>query len=242
MSRFLLFTLYAPLAACGEIAVGERRMGWSRPGRSAVLGLVAAALGLRRDDEAGHAALEAGYGYAVRVDAPGRPFVDYHTAQVAPQRKGRRFETRRAELGAERLETVLSYREYRSDALYTAALWARPEAPYHLEELAAALAAPHFALYLGRKSAPLGLPLDPAVIEAEDLIGALAQRAWPPVLSGLMPAERITLAFDLDAPGLTPDQRERTERRRDAIGSRRRWQFAVREEGVVSLPAQGREP
>ena len=45
---FLLFTLYAPMASFGEVAVGERRMSWSRPGRSAILGMVAARLGNRQ--------------------------------------------------------------------------------------------------------------------------------------------------------------------------------------------------
>ena len=52
--RFLVFTLYSPLGSFGEIAVGERRMSWARPGRSAVLGLVAAALGYERTEEAAH--------------------------------------------------------------------------------------------------------------------------------------------------------------------------------------------
>ena len=37
MPEFLTFVLAAPLAAMGEIAVGERRGTWDRPGRSAVL-------------------------------------------------------------------------------------------------------------------------------------------------------------------------------------------------------------
>ena len=45
MPDFLTFALAAPLAAMGEIAVGERRGSWDRPGRSAVLGLIAAVLG-----------------------------------------------------------------------------------------------------------------------------------------------------------------------------------------------------
>ena len=42
MPAFLLFSLWAPLAAMGDVAVGERRTGLERPGKSAVLGLVAA--------------------------------------------------------------------------------------------------------------------------------------------------------------------------------------------------------
>ena len=109
--RFLLITYYAPMGAMGEIAPGERRMAFSRPARSAVLGLVAAALGLRRDDPA-HTNLERGVGYAVRTDSPGRPFTDYHTAQTPQQKRSQAFATRRDELAADTLNTVLSVREF----------------------------------------------------------------------------------------------------------------------------------
>ncbi len=47
MPAGLAFTLYAPLAGLGDLAVGERRGGFDRPGRSAILGLVAAGPRLR---------------------------------------------------------------------------------------------------------------------------------------------------------------------------------------------------
>ncbi len=238
MTRFLIFTLYAPLAAFGEIAVGERRMGWSRPARSAVLGLVAGCLGLKRGDEAAHDALEAGYGYAVRTDQAGIPLVDFHTIQVPSGRRYRGLPTRRQELAADRLETVISSREYRSDALHTAALWARQDPPYPLEAVMSALRSPMFAPYLGRKSAPLGLPMAPELIAADTLGQALVQRRWPPLVP--KPAEPGTeVAFDLDAPGMVPAQ---IETRHDAIGSRRRWQFGWRREGIALLPSQEPAP
>jgi CRISPR system Cascade subunit CasD len=205
-----------------------------------VLGLVAAALGIVRDDEAGHAALEESFGYAARVDAPGRPFLDYHTAQVPPQRRGRRFATRRQELAVDDLETILSQREYRTDALFTAAVWPRKDGPYSLEAIASALKSPRFTLYLGRKAAPLGLPTYPVIVEATSLPDAFSQR--PPLpepeLLRLDLVERPLVAFDLDAPGDMATG-ARIERRRDAVASRRRWQFAVREEGVAVLgPAE----
>ena len=46
MGQHLVFLLHAPLGAMGGVAVGERRAGFDRPGKSAILGLVAAALGL----------------------------------------------------------------------------------------------------------------------------------------------------------------------------------------------------
>ena len=116
--RFLLFTLYAPMGSFGEVAVGERRMSWARPGRSAVLGLVAAAQGIDRTDDAAHRRLEVELHYAVRTDAPGRPFMDYHTAQTPKARRGRTFATRREELESDSLNTVLSAREWRTDACF----------------------------------------------------------------------------------------------------------------------------
>ena len=236
--RFLLFTLYAPMGSFGEIAVGERRMSWARPGRSAVLGLIAAAQGIERDDEAAHQRLESGLHYAVRTDAPGRPFIDYHTAQTPKARRGRNFATRREELESDALNTVLSTREWRADTCFTVALWPRSGHAANLDHIAECLRYPHYVLYLGRKSAPLGLPLDPAIIEAETFMDAFDAR--PPsdevrrVLqhTGADGMSYGEIACDHDAPGM-PDQ-GRIERRRDAVASRARWQFAERLERVVS--------
>ena len=235
--HFLLFTLYGPMGSFGEVAVGERRMSWVRPGRSAVLGLVAAAQGIERTDEAAHQRLEAGLHYAVRTDAPGRPFIDYHTAQTPRARRGRVFSTRREELRSGDLNTVLSSREWRADACFTIALWPRPDRNVDLDGIACALRQPRFVLYLGRKSAPLGLPLNPEIVEADSFMGAFAARQETSVEEGLLHGIRIDgvahgeIAFDHDAPGAPVETR--VERRRDAVASRVRWQFADRLERVV---------
>ena len=232
--RFLLFTLYAPMASFGEIAVGERRMGWTRPARSAVLGLIAAARGIDRADEAAHRDLEESLHYAVRTDASGRPFTDYHTAQVPSTRRGRTFATRREELGAGGLNTVLSTREWRADTFHTAAVWPRPGRPPDLSGLAAAMESPHYALYLGRRAAPLGLPLNPTVVEAPTFVGAFAMREVTDVerevLDSIGPADVPEIACDHDVEGLAD---VRMERRRDAVASRSRWQFNDRFEAVL---------
>ena len=246
--QFLLFTLYAPMASFGEIAVGERRMGWARPGRSAVLGLVAAAQGRERTDQDAHASLEASLHYAVRTDAPGRSFMDYHTAQTPTSRKGKTYKTRREELGADTLNTVLSTREWRADALFTACLWPRSDGTVHLGDLASALRRPRFALYLGRKSAPLGLPLDPAIVEAATLLEAFETRQTNPEEGRLLERigsdarEQRQVAFDADvAPELVGGRGEsRQERRRDRVVDRVRWQFAERLERVVDVEGEAR--
>ncbi len=236
--RFLLFTLYAPMGSFGEIAVGERRMSWVRPGRSAVLGLVAASQGIERGDEEAHRQLEAGLYYAVRTDAPGRPLIDYHTAQTPKARKGRRFATRREELESDGLHTVLSAREWRADACFTIALWPRVGQAVDLDKIANALRRPHFVLYVGRKSAPLGLPLNPEIVESDTFMTAFGARHPNEEERKVLERIRIAgapggaIAFDHDVPQASVETR--VERRRDGVVSRRRWQFADRLERIVT--------
>jgi|SRR6516165_1989733 CRISPR system Cascade subunit CasD len=241
--RFLIFTYYAPMGAMGEIAPGERRMAFARPARSAVLGLVAAGLGLRRDDPA-HAALERGLGYAIRTDSAGRPFTDYHTAQTPQHRRGRAFATRREEVAAHSLNTVLSVREWRTDALYTIALWEREGTAIGLDAIVAALNYPRFVLYGGRKSGPLGLPLAPRLVDADSLLDAFVADPIPAeqgrIICRLLRRVRprgstasAEVAFDLDAE--VDVTAEHIETRRDAVAARARFQFGERQEGVVSL-------
>ena len=131
MESFLLFHLYGPMASWGEVAVGELRPSDLHPTRSALLGLLAAALGLRRTERDALAALGAGVRFAGRVDSAGVPLSDYHTAQVAPPERKRPALTRADQLRARRdgLQTVLSRRDYRCDALYTIAARPSGESP-----------------------------------------------------------------------------------------------------------------
>ena len=50
MIAHLIFQIYAPFTSWGEPAVGEIRHSNIIPSRSALLGLVSAALGIRRND------------------------------------------------------------------------------------------------------------------------------------------------------------------------------------------------
>jgi CRISPR system Cascade subunit CasD len=239
MSQHLVFLLHAPLAAMGGVAVGERRAGFDRPGKSAILGLVAAGLGLDRSNEAAHAALGDGYGLGLGEIASGQLLFDYHTTQTPPRRQYRRFTTRRAELAVDDLGTSLSVREYRSDPAYLVVLWPRGLSQWSLGQLAEALRRPHFALYFGRKACPLGMPLDPRVVEAESTRLAIVN-----YLSGRTPEQAeflrdlrlegspSVLALDVDGTG-DRSNAMRVEHRRDRLESRRRWQFGLRSEVLV---------
>ncbi len=213
--KYLLFRLYGPMASWGEIAVGESRHSAIYPGKSALLGLMAAALGIRRDEEQRQTALAAGYRFAVKVISAGHPLRDYHTAQ-APDSVGKFvYRTRRDELvvGKDRLGTILSSREYRCDAFTLVAVVAEEGAPYSLDEIREALLKPRFHLYLGRKSCPVSAPLNPLVREAVGFgevldtypYGALFVSSWL-----MKTAQKETVAGGAlsDAPSLAEFSRE----------------------------------
>ncbi|MCY4012001.1 MAG: type I-E CRISPR-associated protein Cas5/CasD [Gammaproteobacteria bacterium] len=242
--RVLLFTLYAPMASFGDIAVGERRASWSRPARSAVLGLVAGAMGVDRGDEETHRQLEESLHFGVRTETPGLAMEDYHTVQAARARKGQSFGTRREELLLGNLSTVLSSREWRVDSFFTVALWNRDGAGVDLGDMADALNRPTFVPYVGRKSAPLGLPLNPSVVDADTFLAAFDVRsptsAEREVLDSVgydQTAPRL-IASDVGVPGIPNDFR--VERRRDAVASRARWQFHDRGEAVFAWGGESR--
>ena len=248
---FLIFTLYAPLASWGEIAVGEDRGSWDRPSRSAVLGLLAAALGITRQDHDGHDALDSGYGLAVRLDAGGTSLIDYHTAQTAAESEikkafgKQRPSTRRAFLSVDERQTILSRRELREDSLSTAAVWACEGARWPLDALKRALERPFFTLYAGRKANVFGLPLAPAIVEAETLSEAFFQRRPAPNgidLSPLKPRRQSwgrEVAHDPLPQGVVSGLKKvRTETRRDSSPQRERWQFGERAVAIGLLPEE----
>lgn len=178
MTSFLLFTIHAPLASWGDIAVGEWRGSWDRPSRSAIIGLLGAALGVARHDADGQRALRDDYRIGVRGDALGTPMQDYHTMQtVAKSNLKKNAPTSRAELlSFSPKETVLSRREYRQGVVCTIAVWAVAEARWPLADIAVALQSPVYSLYAGRRSNPLGLPVRPSVTEATTLAEAFSSR------------------------------------------------------------------
>lgn len=253
MARFLLFTLAAPLASFGDVAPGERRVSRGHPGRSMLLGLIAAALGLRRDD-ARHAALAQNLAFAVRIDNTSSLMADYHTAQVAPQkiRKKAQPRTRKAEFEAagDEIETILSLREYRTDCAFTVAVVAEENAPFTLEQMGQALAFPRFILSAGRRACPLGLPPAPSIVEANDLAGAFAvydnveADGLRGMLRRVMKADSNSTMWDISADarfvvlGLVPEG-GRLVHTRDEPMDRLRWQFTLRPEYRLHLAAKG---
>jgi CRISPR system Cascade subunit CasD len=234
MRDYLTATLYAPLASFGGLAVGERRAAERYPTRSQLIGLLGAALGVDRADEPAQRALADGYHFALQIFAPGRPFTDYHTAQM-PSRGKARFATRWEELAAPALNTVLTSRDYRSDFLAGLAVAAKAGAPHTLADIAAALRQPRYTLSFGRKSCPFGLPLAPAVNEFPDIRAALAttlpQGDFAPLLHPLRAGPGQIIA---DIALVPAGDSHVTEFVRDQPLSRTRWQFALRPVAILN--------
>lgn len=232
--KHLLFQLYGPMASWGEIAVGEHRRSGVAPSKSAIIGLLCAALGIRREEEERHRELSNAYGVAVRVDHRGELLRDYHTTQVPPATRGKRYYTRKDEMSAEKLNTILSQRDYRVDAVYVVALWQHSDvAPYSLDVLSEALKTPQFHLYLGRKSCPLALPVFAQVIEADTLAHAFNLSSFPDFLQSLSASDLLEYVWEahpqagIEATMVYP--------RRDNVLSRKRWQFRERDEFYAAI-------
>jgi len=229
MTDYLVFQLYGPLAAWGEPAVGEVRHTNPIPGRSAILGLLAAALGLRREEEARLLELNSHYRVAVRQLRQSQWLRDYHTVQVPRENRKLRYATRRDELrlAPDELQTILSTREYRCDAYYLIAIESTDGAPYALGQLEQALQQPVFPLYLGRKSCPPGLPLAACRMQGE--LAQVLKDAESLLYSPLQPREGwgVRCFWEGEAE-ITGMQLQQSIIRSDQSLSRKRWQFSSR--------------
>ena len=178
MREHLVLLLAAPLASFGGYAGHERRGSGPVPMRSAVLGLMGAALGIDRSDTERQAALRA-YSVAVQSFHRSTPLRDYHTVQTVPTAKVKRPATRRRALAraGRDANTVITIRDYRCDVLIGVAIWG--DGRWALGDLADRLKRPRFPLYLGRKSCPLASPLNPKVVMEEGPVEALARVEIP---------------------------------------------------------------
>ena len=100
----LLLRLAAPLQAWGADSKFETRKTNREPTKSGVIGLLAAALGLRRDEREALLRLT-GLRFGVRVEREGQLLVDYHTAKTQDEKT-----------------SYVTYRHYLQDAVFLAGI------------------------------------------------------------------------------------------------------------------------
>jgi CRISPR system Cascade subunit CasD len=159
------------------------------PTKSGVIGLLCAALGVSRPEAAeGWLTRLGAVSMGVRIDVPGVRWWDYHTV-------GAGMQMRTAE-GGTKSGAMLTRREYLCDASFLVALQGEPGL---IAELEAAIKAPKWTLYLGRKSCPPSrLLLDPEHPPGEfpDLLSALKSVAWRRRLEGDSQPETLECLLD----------------------------------------------
>lgn len=177
----LLLRLAAPLQAWGADSKFETRKTGREPTKSGVIGLLAAALGLRRDEREALLRLT-GLRFGVRVEREGQLLVDYHTAKTQDEKT-----------------SYVTYRHYLQDAVFLAGIESTDTAL--LQQLQQALLHPAFPLYLGRRCCPPTLPLCLGVRP-----GSLQEvlQAEPPLCPGRQ--SRILLDADPLEPGTAPQR------------------------------------
>lgn len=148
----LLLRLAAPLQSWGADSKFETRRTNREPTKSGVVGLVAAALGLRRDETEAIQQLNA-LRFGVRVDQEGSLLADYHTAGNPTPEEAKKI--RKA--GKKTDGVYVTKRYYLADAVFLVGLESDDEAL--LRNLQTALTHPAFPLFLGRRSCPPTQPL-----------------------------------------------------------------------------------
>lgn len=184
----LLLRLAAPLQAWGTESRFNTRQTGIVPSKSGVIGLLAAALGRKRDADLTELR-ELRFG--VRTDQPGTLLRDFH--MVHYQKKSK--------------ETAdVTNRFYLSDAVFLVGL--ESDDGCLLNTLETALRAPAFPLFLGRRACPptlplvLGLrelPLDEALRNEPWQASEVYQKRWLHLHKGERP--RLPLLTDADGTG-----------------------------------------
>lgn len=150
----LLLRLAGPLQSWGSDSKFETRRTQKEPTKSGVVGMLAAALGRKRNESVDDLN---NLRFGVRVDKEGSLLNDYHTVQLSNGK------------------TYVTHRYYLEDATFLVGLESDNDS--FLEELKTALLNPAFPLFLGRRSC---VPTTPLVlgIRPDDLLSSLRNEPW----------------------------------------------------------------
>lgn len=177
MPRYLILKLDGPMQAWGGHTYEDYRPSHLFPTRSGLLGLLAACLGIDRQNKEGLRSLAESVEFTVRADygnASGEcgrrqvkqaiKLADFHTVLAA-----------RKVDGSANKNPIESRREYLFDASFTVAIGETAGAQVSLEKMADSIQRPVYTPSLGRRSCPIARPLFAGWQEAATGIQALKQ-------------------------------------------------------------------
>jgi len=221
MQDFLVFTLAAQVSSMGDLPGNQFRGSLHWPGKSAVIGMIAAARGIAREDVDGQGDV-CRHKIAVGIHDIGEMFTDFHTVQSVPGHVVKHPVTRpdALQIGKDKLSTSITRRQYRTGVLFSVAVW-----DGDLAAAEEALKRPASTLFLGRKSCPLSAPPAPRITQAEGPAEALR--------SALLPDDRTDPVLEI-ASDQHPTISGRIIHRNDDPQCRLKWHFKSRAVTIVS--------
>lgn len=186
--KTMLLLLAAPMQSWGVRSASPRKRDTARfPSRSGVVGLLAACQGLDRTQTLGWAH---DLTVHVRVDRPGQTLTDYHTVGGGYTGDKRM----RTPKGSRRDDAAVTHRDYLVDAAFVVAI-AGDDAL--VDRLAAAVTAPRYTPFLGRKSCPPALPMLIGVVDGGPDDALASVPAYHDAAKPERPHERDLLELDV---------------------------------------------
>nr|WP_298476309.1 type I-E CRISPR-associated protein Cas5/CasD [uncultured Oribacterium sp.] len=225
--KTILLKFSGPLQSYGTSSYFQTRYTDYYPSKSAVLGLLAACLGYRRDEEKKLRELST-LKFAVRIDQQGGLLKDYHIAVTDKEI-------------VEKPQTYVTNRYYLEDALFIVAISGKDEL---VDTLIKAIQSPYFQPFMGRRSLPV--PADFLLGEsAEDILDSLRKLPWQAApwykkkkakeKEGV--GERISLEVYADKEIAEEGKITRSKLRRDIpiSFSQKGRQFGFRQEACISI-------
>lgn len=223
--KTILLKFSGPLQSYGTSSHFQTRYTDYYPSKSAVLGLLAACLGYRRDEEEKLRELST-LKFAVRIDQQGGLLKDYHIAITDKEI-------------VEKPQTYVTNRYYLEDTLFVVALSGMDEL---IDTLTKAIKSPYFQPFMGRRSLPV--PVDFFLgVSAEDFLDSLRNLPWQAApwykkkkrKQGI--GEKISLEVYADEEILKDEKISRSKLRRDIpiSFSQKGRQFAFRQEACISI-------
>lgn len=197
----ILLQLQGPMMSFGGVQVNQRFVTDMLPSRSMIVGMIGAALGIRRHEGHKLNALASRVSYACRTQMDSRIMEDYHVADLGlphmlSENAWSTSGVRHDRTGSVKEDKVIQRKEYVVDSSVFVALriepnagiapgiltheakeWARSVNP---ELIVGALQRPIFPLYIGRKTCVPSRPVLEAVTTAEmmDAVGLLPESGY----------------------------------------------------------------
>lgn len=153
--KTITIRLASPLQSYGNEASFAQRTSHDFPTKSAVIGMIAAALGYHRQDH--RISRLAALPFAIRIDQRGKMLTDFQTVEWKKDKR------------------KVTYRNYLQDASFIVAIGGQDTI---IDEIKLALRRPHFQLYLGRRAnVPAGV-LKISEFEDENPVTVLKELPW----------------------------------------------------------------